>query len=162
MRKIVIFLLLSLVLFAKKENINTIYSLPDDTNLLIYELKKRISNADHYIYIIFKDLNYKKLFTAIKKSLNFSIPIVIVTESNSEIVERLKLYRDVEIFQLKNINFSGFIIDGKRAFLFPSTIDRDSLERSFSLIVETVDKKSLQKFEDLFSTAVRRAIESTQ
>ena len=28
--------------------------------------------------------------------------------------------------------------------------------------VETVDKKSLQKFEDLFSTAVRRAIESTQ
>jgi hypothetical protein len=159
LRLIALYFLLLTVLLAKKGDLQTLYFLPDDSNILVYEIKKRVANADNFIYLMSKELDYQKLFTAIRKPLNRAIPVVIVKDISSEVMERLKLYRDAKIFSLKNVEFSAVSIDNKYLFVLPSSINRDSLEKSYSIAIESREPKAIKDFEKSFSAFVRRAIE---
>jgi hypothetical protein len=151
-------LLLYTVLLSGKEYL---YTLPDDKNELIYDLRRDLKKSENYIYTVSKEVSFEKLFIGFKKALNGGVPVVTVVEKVSGLTERLKLFESYYSFKLKKVESSAILIDGNTLFLFGVSLD-DEVGRNFGFVSRVEERKKIEKFIGWFSEIVRKSIESTQ
>jgi len=164
MKTAIIIFIFPIVLLASP---NELYLLPDESELLLYDLKQDIKKSGKSeIRLSLSSFNIKKIFKILRKRNNRGSSISLIVDSDevskkSSLVGNLAVLKNVDIFQIKNLakdRFNlNFIVMKNRAYIFPYGLDGEKFDKVYGMAIRTTDKRTIKRLKLIFKALRERS-----
>jgi hypothetical protein len=143
-----------------------IYLLPDDSNLLLYHLKRDLRDVKS-IQISTTSIDYKKIFNLIRKANNGGAKIKFLTskseiKSSTSLIRQLATLKNIEIKVLNSLQGGDIatnfiVVDGRLGYILPYDLKRDNFSKVYGVAIKLENEESLNSLKRVFSTIFKRA-----
>jgi len=155
--------LLLTLLFSVNPQASDIYLIPDDSELVLYKLKRDIRKSNN-IDISTNEFSDKKMFRIIIKALNrkgVKVNIILDPDRYS-LISKLSIYKGVMMKTLSGIggglmNLNFILIDNSILYLFSNSLNKISLNQSYGTVIRFKDIKTIKSFRKIFNILMKRS-----
>ena len=138
------------------------YLLPDESNLLIFDIKESIKHSKREIQISTSSFHNRKIFKALRKANNKGVKISILIDKrfiNS--VKNLAVLKNVEISTMRGLSNTdykaNFFLFKKVIYILPYEFNDKNLNRVYGIGLKIENKRVIQKFKSIFKTLKNRS-----
>ena len=157
--KIILIFLVSYNIFASQ-----VFLIPDENNYFSYWIKKDLRTAKN-IEIVSSEFSSQKIFRLVRKFANRDevLARIILDKNRQSIISKLKIYKNIEIFQLSGLqnsemNLNFIIIDKKILYLLSNPLTKKGLNQNYGFIIRTKNTKMIEKFLNIFNITIKRSL----
>jgi len=140
-----------------------IYLIPDETELLLYKLKKDFRDAKQ-VDIITQELSEKKIFRILVKFLNRdSTELNLILDPNkNSLIYKLSIYQGINIKTLSGIreapmNLNFILIDNSILYIFSNSFSKIALNQSYGTVLRFKARDMIKRFMSIFTILTKRS-----